>query len=557
MIYNTIERLLAPLDHLMQRFNLQTKLIVAILLSLLVGILLTLLIILIQINSALQNRLIIEGKRLHRDASYAVAYGLSMEDETLVSSFLDGIYNNEKLYGNLVAIELRTIDGRVFASRSRINIERFDEYLAEMRDQVDMLEDKEDVVFKPIQKYLVFFGSSYYYETDGSKDLIGYIRVILDATSLRETKGKIFVTSVLLSLFPFLFGTAIAILLGQRIIRPIRSMKIKMEAISKGDANLAERLEIDSADEIGEMAHAFNLFLDKLNRVILDIRDTSEKIGIHTNNINQNITSIATKSSSQASYVHDTTTSVQQLSGAAKSISEDAAQVLLISNTSYSSAMRGVNAVAESRSQMREIQSKNKQATSEIINLGKKSREIERIMQLISGISVQSKIIAFNAAIEAAISGPIGQRFGAVASQIRELTVTVLDSTDEIKQILTEVQNAVEELIKEFIGERESIQDGVRTIEEAMEVLQAISNESEQIVRMMKQISTSTQQQTSASELVADSLQDILDEANAFREQSAKAENAVSEINHLSKTLLREVDRFKVKQLEPEEIETV
>ena len=340
---------------------------------------------------------------------------------------------------------------------------------------------------------------------------------------------------------------AIAIFLGQRIVKPIQQMKIKMEAISKGEANLAERLEIESEDELGQMAHAFNLFSDKLNQIILEIRETSQKISNLTSSVTQNISLITERANSQASFVHETTASVEHLSDAAKSISQDASQVLLISSTSHSSAMQGVVSVDQSHEQMQEISAKNKRATQEIINLGRKSREIERIVQLITGISVQSKIIAFNAAIEAAISGPVGQRFGVVASQIRELTVTVLESTEEIKQVVVEVQSAVDHLIEEFKSERVSVKEGVKTIEEAIEVLNGIARESEQTVRMMQQISQSTQRQTNASEQVAHSLNDILTEATQFREESITAQESISEINLLASTLLQEVDRFKVK----------
>ena len=542
-IYKILERLFYPVNRVMLRMRLQMKIIFSILISLFVTITIIMILSIYTIHTVVRNQFYQEGKNLLKSSSFAVSYGLFMKNEPLVTPFLDGIIKER----NILTIELYNKKGQLFAKRNKLsdikelqpdyfrNSQTLQENEIELRDKFGRLE---------------FIGKSYFLEGKGESDFIGFIRIIIDSTSIKSTLMSLIFKSLLFGLLAFMFGLAGAIVLGQRIIMPLNQMKIRLEAISRGEANLNDRLEIDSDDELGQMALAFNQVMDKLNDIILDIKSTAHKVNFLTASITEVITIITDRANNQANYIDQTTQMIKEFNNAAKSTSEDVTKVLAIARASSSSAVIGVHSVDHSREQMQDIRDKNKRATSEIIKLGKKSREIERIMQLITGIAVQSKVIAFNAAIEGAVSGTIGQRFGVVASQIRELANTVYESTREIKIIVSEVKSAVESLIIEFKDERESIQQGVDTINEATVVLNRIANESEQSVEMTQHIALATHQQTQASELLMNRLNDILQEAAEFKDNSIRARESIKEINMLTEMLLAEVERFTVSRKE-------
>lgn len=537
MLFLKWRRFKKPLLQSAKKLSLQIKITGSFTIVLFITLFILVSILTFRIDGQLRSVLLDYGKDLHRDACHATCYGLLFENTYFVLPFLNGIVQDPKI----LAIELYNLEGKLFIQKTTLDS------LASMDSTAEIFQTAEEIILEEVhENWVEIIGPSFYYQPDVDKEHIGYIRILLDKSTLYEFRKNLILTSTFISLIAFLFGAVIAYYLGRRIILPLREMTDKMKLISTGEGDLTQHLSVSSEDEIGVMADSFNEFLKKLNRLIIEIIKTSKEIGKQTVESAILVSEITKRASSQAHFVNATSSSVKQLSNTANSIADDSRMVLRIANASHSSAIAGVESVAQSRQKMQEIQEKNKKATQEILRLGKKSREIQRIMHIIHGISVQSKMIAFNAAIEASISGSIGKRFGVVATQIRELANSVFDSTEEIKRIVQEVQQAVQELLNEFKNEQESIQEGAQTIESAMAVLNHIAEESDRTVIMMRQISRSTKQHTNASGQVVFSLQEILDEANQFRISSGDIQERIEKINSFSQTLLQEIGRFKV-----------
>jgi len=512
MLFLKWRRFKKPLLQSAKKLSLQIKITGSFTIVLFITLFILVSILTFRIDGQLRSVLLDYGKDLHRDACHATCYGLLFENTYFVLPFLNGIVQDPKI----LAIELYNLEGKLFIQKTTLDS------LASMDSTAEIFQTAEEIILEEVhENWVEIIGPSFYYQPDVDKEHIGYIRILLDKSTLYEFRKNLILTSTFISLIAFLFGAVIAYYLGRRIILPLREMTDKMKLISTGEGDLTQHLSVSSEDEIGVMADSFNEFLKKLNRLIIEIIKTSKEIGKQTVESAILVSEITKRASSQAHFVNATSSSVKQLSNTANSIADDSRMVLRIANASHSSAIAGVG-------------------------LGKKSREIQRIMHIIHGISVQSKMIAFNAAIEASISGSIGKRFGVVATQIRELANSVFDSTEEIKRIVQEVQQAVQELLNEFKNEQESIQEGAQTIESAMAVLNHIAEESDRTVIMMRQISRSTKQHTNASGQVVFSLQEILDEANQFRISSGDIQERIEKINSFSQTLLQEIGRFKV-----------
>lgn len=523
-----------------QNAPLQVKITTAFIVALAVTLIIVGVTFLYQINKQMHEQLIVEGTITYRNASYAISYGLLTEDVELVNPYLNGVFSNS----NLVAIEIYNLDGQLLTRRSSdTSLKPYDS------DFIRNLLDKQtnELIQQETPDWIEFMGPSYYESQHEKPELIGYLRVIIDKTGLQKNPANLILTIVIVAIIAFAVGATLAFMLGQRIISPLREMTTAMEQIARGEGDLTQQLEITHEDEIGQMARSFNQFTDKLNQIVQDIIRTSTQIGQLTADTTTTVAHFAERVNSQASFVNETSTSVKELSATASSIADDSNLVLQTADDSHRSAQAGVQSVSRSQAKMREIHDKNMQATQEIIRLGKKSKEIQHIMHMIHGISLQSKMIAFNAAIESATTGAVGKRFGVVASQIRELANSVFDSTEDIKRIVREVQQAVDDLVKEFREEQASIQEGVETIESAMDVLNRIAEKSELSVQKMKQISQATKQQTHASGQVVFSLQEIMDEATELNTNGAYFQQTIEAINELAQTLQQEVGKFKVK----------
>ncbi len=116
---------------------------------------------------------------------------------------------------------------------------------------------------------------------------------------------------------------------------------------------------------------------------------------------------------------------------------------------------------------METIRHDNQHSLKEIVDLGGKSKEISKIMEIIDTVADQTKLIAFNAALEASSAGEAGKRFGVVAAEIRRLADSVTESTGEIAKKVGEIQESIGRLVitseKGALGIEQGMDDSSRT----------------------------------------------------------------------------------------------
>jgi methyl-accepting chemotaxis protein len=183
---------------------------------------------------------------------------------------------------------------------------------------------------------------------------------------------------------------------------------------------------------------------------------------------------------------------------------------------------------------------------SEIVELGKKSKEINKVMEIINNIANQTKLIAFNAALEAASAGEAGKRFGVVAVEIRRLADSVVESTSEIEGKITEILDSVNRLVMSSEKSFQLIQEGQEYASHTVSMLIESVDGVEETTSAARQISLSTQQQQIASSQVVLALKDI-EQGVCFATDSIHLTNsATDELLELSEQLKKLVITFKI-----------
>jgi len=238
--------------------------------------------------------------------------------------------------------------------------------------------------------------------------------------------------------------------------------------------------------------------------------------------------------SEQAASINETTATMEELATVTKQIANYAEQVVTIAQKTTTNAQKGYQSVLDTVESMKEIKKKNETSAQEIMALGEKSQKISQVMRLINSIASQTKLIAFNASIEASAAGDIGKRFGVVATEVRRLTENVVHSTNNIKNIITEIQKSTNRLV--FVSEEETkkIDDGVLLSEGSGTALQEILQIVSKTNQAAKQISLITQQQRTASDQVVTALKDISGGASESVKSSKNINTAILQLDELS-----------------------
>ncbi len=153
---------------------------------------------------------------------------------------------------------------------------------------------------------------------------------------------------------------------------------------------------------------------------------------------------------------------------------------------------------------------------------------------MIRDINEQTKLIAFNAALEASSAGEAGKRFGVVASEIRRLADTVQESMEEIRTMIDEIQNQTELLLKSTDQSTNIVLDGVQFSKEMEESLKNIYMGTKNTTDSSQQINMATSQQKTASEQIVATLHDISEAVNHVVNMSAEVRLISEQLQNLS-----------------------
>ncbi|MDP2646408.1 MAG: HAMP domain-containing methyl-accepting chemotaxis protein [Desulfobacterales bacterium] len=382
---------------------------------------------------------------------------------------------------------------------------------------------------------------------DAAGKTIGLLSIGYSAKAISAVVNRgVWIMLLTMAVALILLSVGITFFVRNVITRPLGKTVIVANKLTEGD--LTVQLEAAGQDEIGQLIAAFKNMVAKLKVFMSQVSTVTMSVNSLANDIAVSVEQQATVSAEQSTAVAEITATMEELSTSSTQIAEHAKSVVDIATKTWENTKNGATAVERIMMKMNEIHADNEDSINEIVALGKKSREISKVMEIINTIADQTKLIAFNAALEASSAGEAGKRFGVVAVEIRRLADSVMESTGEIESKINEIQEAVNRLViaseKGSKGIREGMEHSNQTASALMDVVDAAQSTQE----AAKQISLSTQQQKTASSQVVTALREIV----AGSDQTSDAIRQISAISRkltdLSASLKGQVKKFKVEE---------
>jgi PAS domain S-box-containing protein len=289
-------------------------------------------------------------------------------------------------------------------------------------------------------------------------------------------------------------------------------------AYTEKDMRLAERI----GNQIGGAIVNAQLY-EETNRMVEHIRNAGLQISTSSAQIRAASEEQATGVAGQSSAISQVTTTIEELNTTATRIAKNAENVARIAGDTLTG--------------MQEINAKVNDTARKILSLGEKSQSIGNITKLIDDIADQTNLLALNAAIEAARAGEMGRGFAVVAQEVRKLAERSSESTEEIRQLINEIQGETNSTILSIEGSTNWVRKGLEMIEET--------------AKSAKEISIATQQQNFASEQVVQAMREIDSVTKQFVSSTRQATASAAQLSTLSEELKSAIADFK---LEAEEV---
>ncbi len=313
-----------------------------------------------------------------------------------------------------------------------------------------------------------------------------------------------------------LVGGLCAVATGRSIILPLAQAVGVARRVAEGD--LTTQIEVNSTDETGQLLQALKDMNSSLDKTVGEVRASTETIATASSQIAAGNQDLSARTESQASSLEQTASSMEELTETVKQNADNARQANQLVISASSVAERGGQVVSQVVDTMSAIK--------------ESSRKIVDIIGVIDGIAFQTNILALNAAVEAARAGEQGRGFAVVASEVRNLAQRSAAAAKEIKAL---------------IGDSvEKVEDGGKLVDEAGQTMELIVTSVKQVADIMSEITAASQEQSSGIEQVSDAIaqMDEMTSQNAALVEQAAA--AAQSMQDQAQTLSQAVGVFQL-----------
>ena len=363
------------------------------------------------------------------------------------------------------------------------------------------------------------------------------------------------------------------------LLRPLLKLKISIDDIASGDADLTKKLDIKSKDEIGGVVQGFNRFIDNLRQIISEVKESkvtleqidsdmqaiTKKTGNSIEEISSNIDMVSAQVEAQGNSVSQTVTAVTQIAKNIENLDrliENQANGVNGASEAIEQMLGNINSVSKSTEHMANSFSllekytrtgieKQNIVNEQISMIEEQSLILLNANKTISKIASETNLLAMNAAIEAAHAGEAGQGFSVVADEIRALSETSSVQSKSIGAEIQKIQSSIATVVessseakKAFNSVSDNIQETDQLVQQIKVAMENSSQGSHQItdaLTMMKestaQVKTSSSEMSEGNKAILDEVTNLQETTNTIKDSIASMTSDAQHINNNGNTL--------------------
>jgi len=382
---------------------------------------------------------------------------------------------------------------------------------------------------------------------DGQSASIGNVDIYVSRAQITQALQAVVVQLLIqIIVFSVALIATLVFTLNSVVLAPLNRVRNALQEIASGDADLTRRLDVGRADEIGDVAHWFNVFVEHLQVVVKNVVANAQGLSQAADSMARGIDEIAKRAASQSEIVSEMATSMAGMTVGISRVSERSNEVRAISTRSGDLSKEGSTAVATLVDGMRRISESVNSSAETIQSLGRESEKISTVVHVIKDIADQTNLLALNAAIEAARAGESGRGFAVVADEVRKLAERTAKSTEEIGSTIGVVQRGVQDAVGGMQRGVERVGQGLIEAEHTGTTIATVEECASHLLTSMDEIVSAIAEQSATSADITQRVESIARLSDETSESMQGAANSASRVNELAADLKRLVGGFRV-----------
>ena len=376
----------------------------------------------------------------------------------------------------------------------------------------------------------------------------------LDAQTLTQqyevqVGRAIAVTSFGVGAVLLLVSGAVAWACSRVVTKPITDFtataKKMADDLCKGKGDLSRRIDESRKDEIGEIAKAFNIWIESSQILIAKLATTQQQVAGANEDINNLAGHTARALSRQQTETEQVATAMNEMTATVQEVARNAVVAAEAARNADEDAKSGHEVVSKAIQALGGLNLEFERATEVMRKLANDSTSIGSVLAVIREIADQTNLLALNAAIEAARAGEQGRGFAVVADEVRTLASRTQQSTREIEGIIEQLQGRSKQAVQVMDASRTAVRQCVEQAAQADNALDIITSRVTVIDQMNAQIASAAEEQSKVAEEINRNVVNISHVTEESTEAARQAEQASRRLSDVSNELANYCSLFK------------
>lgn len=369
-------------------------------------------------------------------------------------------------------------------------------------------------------------------------------QVAVGGQQIRTQVGSAVSLTIGATFVVLVIGALMGLYFLRGLLIPIRNLTSVIQNIESTN-NVSLRTNYARHDELGRIAGAFDSMMSKFQGTIERMSQTAQELSEISSSARNGSSELTNSVRAQQEETDMVATATTEMSASALNIKQNTDSASELAADARMTTNVGRETMTLSVANLEQLTERVSKAAEVIDFLSRNTEEIGSVLDVIRGISEQTNLLALNAAIEAARAGEQGRGFAVVADEVRNLASRTNQSTVEIQDTVTKLQEGARSAVDQIEQSKLSSQENMEKIREAAEAMADIAKAVEQINDLNGQIAQASGEQSEVAGSIDESISRISAQVNDLSENAGRREKAAAQLYNIGNEMKQLVDSFK------------